>query len=208
MHLGRGLAPQPSRFSPQLPLVARLSHPLGQHCRCGHPLGKPARLANVPRSVSDNGAYPDGHRECDGDSHGRHAVLHDFCMSIPFGAILVAAGLVGAFTGFGSAASLHIAGLGALSMVVSSVSLARWKVNESSLPFTAANAIISVVLAHWMWLRAKLGMAVVGSKAIMFLSATMALFLVYNMVAGGNPPKREKSGVQERVDLNASVYQN
>lgn len=92
-------------------------------------------------------------------------------MSIPFGAILVAAGealesprgfsrslapcnsgpsdvvahfagLVGAFTGFGSAASLHIAGLGALSMVVSSVSLARWKVNESSLPFTAANAII------------------------------------------------------------------
>ena len=66
----------------------------------------------------------------------------------------------------------------------------------------------SVVLAHWMWLRAKLGMAVVGSKAIMFLSATMALFLVYNMVAGGNPPKREKSGVQERVDLNASVYQN
>lgn len=47
-------------------------------------------------------------------------------------------------------------------------------------------------LAYWMWIRVKLGEAVLFSSSVMWLSAAMCVFLVYNLIAGGNPPKKDK----------------
>ena len=75
----------------------------------------------------------------------RHAILHDFCMSIPYGAIIALVGVVGSFIGLGSRAGLNLAGLGLVALTSSAVSLAQWKRKSSSTIFTATNAIVRFV---------------------------------------------------------------
>jgi hypothetical protein len=42
-----------------------------------------------------------------------------------------------------------------------------------------------------MWQRPAVGMAGLAAKALSLLSGAMLLFLVYNVAAGGNPPKKD-----------------
>jgi len=163
-------------------------------------------------------------------------VLHDFCMAIPYGAIIGAtgepppassptpapralppparsppppgrpsAGLAGLLTGFGRSASLHLMGLGAASLLLSWLSLSRWQARDSSAAFTAGNALLSAGLAYWMYLRARLGVTVAASKAVMYVSAAICAFLVYNLAAGGNPAKKDKAGGEPGGDPAAAA---
>jgi hypothetical protein len=42
-----------------------------------------------------------------------------------------------------------------------------------------------------MWQRPAAGMASLAAKALSLLSGALLLFLVYNVAAGGNPPKKD-----------------
>lgn len=42
-----------------------------------------------------------------------------------------------------------------------------------------------------MWQRSAVGVAAVAAKALSLLSGALLLFLVYNIAAGGNPPKKD-----------------
>lgn len=54
---------------------------------------------------------------------------------------------------------------------------------------------IALALAFSMWQRSAAGLAAVAAKALSLISGAMLLFLVYNIAAGGNPPK--KDGAEE-----------
>jgi hypothetical protein len=58
---------------------------------------------------------------------------------------------------------------------------------------------VSIAAAVISWQRLQAGVVVVPSGVAFALSVAMALFATYNMLAGGNPPKREKPAVSELV---------
>lgn len=70
---------------------------------------------------------------------GRHAVLHDFCMCIPYGAVLLAAGLAMLATG-GGAAGGALCLFGGVHTLLAMASLRAWKRGATSAPFTALSA--------------------------------------------------------------------
>jgi hypothetical protein len=73
------------------------------------------------------------------DSHAGHAFLHDFCMTIPYGALVAAGGLVSLFFG-ASSLGMQVAGAGAVVCASSVCSLKSWKAGGSSTLFTLASA--------------------------------------------------------------------
>ena len=75
-----------------------------------------------------------------GASHsGRHAVLHDFCMVIPFSAIVAAAGLATLLLG-SRQVGLQLLVAGAVLGAAAASSLSRWKKGLSSRSVTSLAA--------------------------------------------------------------------
>lgn len=69
----------------------------------------------------------------------RHAFLHDFCMCIPYGALLLAGGLAGKLCGWGQPAAV-MAVLGAAQVVLSNLSLRAWRAGKATTPITLSEA--------------------------------------------------------------------
>jgi hypothetical protein len=76
-----------------------------------------------------------------GQEHGqgRHAALHDFCMCIPYGALLLAGGAASLLTG-GSKAGAALCLFGAVHALLAALSLRAWKRGASSAPYTLLSA--------------------------------------------------------------------
>jgi hypothetical protein len=70
------------------------------------------------------------------EPHKRHAVLHDFCMVIPYGAIMVAAGLISLAFKSGTRGML-IAAIGTLQLLLAVKSLGNWRKGQASTICTA-----------------------------------------------------------------------
>ena len=69
----------------------------------------------------------------------RHAILHDFCMSIPFGSVVLAAGVVSLLFGSGKQGlAFALAGTGILA--ASFFSLVQWRAQRPSTAFTLLSA--------------------------------------------------------------------
>ena len=80
---------------------------------------------------------------------GEHAFLHDFCMSIPYGCIVVLTGIAVAYMKPLAAGILLIAsGLGVL--VSSNISLKRWKQGKDTSVSTGVNLFIAGYHT-WLW---------------------------------------------------------
>jgi hypothetical protein len=97
--------------------------------------GRPLR---APGAVQTGTGTPTAQAAATG-AGSRHAVLHDFCMSIPYGSIAAAGGLVSLLFGAG-ALGWQVAAAGAAVLAASVLSLKTWKAGGSSLPFTLASA--------------------------------------------------------------------
>lgn len=69
----------------------------------------------------------------------RHAILHDFCMAIPYGAVVLAAGLVSLLFGSGTK-GLSFALGGASILAAAFFSLLQWRQQRPSTVFTLASA--------------------------------------------------------------------
>lgn len=74
-----------------------------------------------------------------GDSHKGHAFLHDFCMSIPYGAIAVFAGVALYVLGLTDLAGVAVVSGGTCAMA-SVLSLKEWKAGGSSTTYTLTSA--------------------------------------------------------------------
>ncbi|KAL4422629.1 hypothetical protein ABPG75_008826 [Micractinium tetrahymenae] len=124
-----------------------------------------------------------------GHGGGRHAFLHDFCMCLPYGALVAVGGLLARLFGWGQPAVVMMV-VGALQLALSSLSLKVWRQNKSAAPFTLLEAGLAGWLAYYAWRAVQQRVAPVFMAGLLGLSAAMALFLVYNVAAGGNPPRR------------------
>ncbi|KAE8777525.1 hypothetical protein D1007_49679 [Hordeum vulgare] len=122
----------------------------------------------------------------------KSAIIHDFCLGIPFGGLLFSMGLVGFLfwrspvsLTFGVAPGLAILGLAVLS-------LKGWRSGKSSLPFILAQAAVAAAVA---WKHCQ---AYTTTKKLLpwgfytALSALMICFYSYVLLAGGNPPPKKK----------------
>ncbi|GBF98034.1 hypothetical protein Rsub_11145 [Raphidocelis subcapitata] len=179
--------------------VSALGSPclLSQSRRLSSPARAPLQPARSP--VSSGMPQTRGQRAAvaakagsgDAASGERHACLHDFCMSIPYGATAVVGGLASQMFGGGSL-GLQVAAAGASVLVASAISLRSWRSGGLQTPFTLASAAASAWVAHTMWGRIAAGASPVVSGIMLALSGALAAFCVYNVAAGGNPPPKAK----------------
>ena len=125
----------------------------------------------------------------------RHAVLHDFCMGIPGGALLFAAGIVGRLSGAGRGAAIITLG-GAAQLALAFLSVKAWRRRSlalgSLLTATQAGvcAFLSAQLFKVLSASHKLAPKIVHG-VLLAVSSLLLLFLVYNLLAGGNPPPKK-----------------
>lgn len=73
------------------------------------------------------------------NSHAGHAKLHDFCMTIPYGAIALFSGLV-ALVFKAPAVGVQLAGAGGVVSICSVLSLKSWKAGGGSTLYTLTSA--------------------------------------------------------------------
>ncbi|KAL2634975.1 hypothetical protein R1flu_006454 [Riccia fluitans] len=121
------------------------------------------------------------------------AKIHDFCLGIPYGGMLVAGG----FTWFiltGSTAAIRFGViLGGALLFLSISSLKIWKQGKSSMPYIQGQAALAAII-FIRDSRKFLGGGSFFPTAISALaSGAMLAFYAYVYLAGGNPPKKEKS---------------
>ncbi|WIA13385.1 hypothetical protein OEZ85_006965 [Tetradesmus obliquus] len=126
------------------------------------------------------------------DPHAGHAKLHDFCMTIPYGGIALLSGVL-ALVFKAPAVGLQLVGAGVVISLCSLLSIKAWKGRSSSTPYTLVCAGSSGWIAYQMWQRVQASVAPVPSGILLALSAALAVFCVYNIIAGGNPPPAQKA---------------
>ncbi|KAK9824848.1 hypothetical protein WJX81_007102 [Elliptochloris bilobata] len=125
-------------------------------------------------------------------SPGRHAALHDFCMCIPYGALLLAGGFVSLLRG-GGATGAALCLFGCVHTLLAVLSLRAWKRGASSAPYTALSTAGAGFLAWRVFGRVAQGSSRLLDRPLLALAASLAAFTAYNLAAGGNPPKRAKA---------------
>jgi len=123
---------------------------------------------------------------------------HDFCLTLPFGALVAALGVLG-FVAKRSFASLVAGGsIGATLVCLGFASLRAWSVGASSLPWTASSAAVTATLAFAMGKKYMASSAIFPSGMLAFTSVLMLCFYAKNvLVDGGNPPKESQMAKSE-----------
>ncbi|XP_051203629.1 protein FATTY ACID EXPORT 1, chloroplastic [Lolium perenne] len=174
--------------------------PLTAMCMKSKCTGTPVEHATAPEHTGDEIPEPTtvvaATEEVDidlGDApQQKSAIIHDFCLGIPFGGLLFSMGLVG-FLFWRSPVSLTFGvapGLAILALAV--LSLKGWRSGKSSLPFILAQGAVAAAVA-WKHCQAY----TVTKKLLPWgfyaaLSAAMICFYSYVLLAGGNPPPKKK----------------
>ncbi|ONK69306.1 uncharacterized protein A4U43_C05F21470 [Asparagus officinalis] len=122
----------------------------------------------------------------------KYAKIHDFCLGIPFGGIVLGGGLFG-FLFSRNPASLTTNGvLGGAILAMGFISLKVWRQGLSSLPFMLGQAALAATLV-WKHLKAySLTKKAFPAVFYVAMSAVMLCFYSYVLIAGGNPPPKKK----------------
>ena len=125
----------------------------------------------------------------------RAAALHDFCMGLPYGFVaLLAGGALAVLLGApGRQAGIALALGGAAALAASVGSLRLWKSGgDSRFPFTTALFSVAAgeATAALRLSTAGDGLVRVVGGGLAATSALFAAFCVYNILAGGNPPRQ------------------
>ena len=142
----------------------------------------------VAQAVSADGQATS---EGGGDNRSKHAILHDFCMGLPYGTIFLVGGV--AAVPFVGTKGLVFALCGGLVLLLSILSLKQWRSRKSSKWCTLAGSCAAAVALwrSWSYIQAPYTMYTAIPAFASLLSGLMSLFLLYNVLAGGNPPKNQ-----------------
>eukprot|EP00475_Leptophrys_vorax_P013555 TRINITY_DN19921_c3_g1_i2.p1 TRINITY_DN19921_c3_g1~~TRINITY_DN19921_c3_g1_i2.p1 ORF type:complete len:301 (-),score=43.61 TRINITY_DN19921_c3_g1_i2:111-1013(-) len=127
-------------------------------------------------------------------SHSREAirqgaVIHDFCLGIPYGALLVAGGIAW-FTLAGSLNALRFGLiLGGLILANSISSLRAWQSQRSTLPYIVFQAALSSLVFVYEATRFAQTKNVFPTGLAALVSLVMVAFYTYIVMSGGSKPK-------------------
>eukprot|EP00271_Cylindrocystis_brebissonii_P015712 TRINITY_DN38693_c0_g1_i1.p1 TRINITY_DN38693_c0_g1~~TRINITY_DN38693_c0_g1_i1.p1 ORF type:complete len:331 (-),score=59.76 TRINITY_DN38693_c0_g1_i1:359-1351(-) len=127
------------------------------------------------------------------DAERRGAIIHDFCLGIPYGLVLATWGAL-AFLLTGSVEALRFGvGIGGILLAASIQSLQRWKKGKPTMACIAVEAGMTFVLL----LKEAAGspFSALPSLSSFLISAVMLGFFGYVAVSGGPPSKRTHKGL-------------
>jgi hypothetical protein len=164
-------------------------------CPAPAPASRPSSSTVVAAAASDGGTAP--------ASAGSHAMLHDFCMMLPYSGLALAAGATCLAFATLKPLAAPIAGLGVVSLVLAVASLKAWKAAPRShsgggaTALTLGNACVAGAAAYLAFPHVTVGTVAWVAGTIVVVSAAAALFCVYNVLAGGNPPPKGKAATSK-----------
>ncbi|KAG9454078.1 hypothetical protein H6P81_006982 [Aristolochia fimbriata] len=112
--------------------------------------------------------------------------MHDFCLTIPYGLIVLAGGVVG-YVKRGSTASLAGgAGSGILLLIAGILTLKAFEKRKNSYIGMILETVIAVVLTWVMGQRYIQTSKIMPAGVVAGLSALMTAFYLYKLATGGN----------------------
>ncbi|XP_073317420.1 protein FATTY ACID EXPORT 1, chloroplastic-like [Primulina huaijiensis] len=121
----------------------------------------------------------------------RAAKIHDFCLGIPFGGIVLSGGLIGfIFTRNPVNLSTGVLFGGSL-LALSFYSLKVWRQGKSSLPFILGQSVLSMALLWKNCQTYALTKKLFPTGLSTVISAAMLCFYLYVVISGGNPPPKK-----------------
>ncbi|KAI3446499.1 hypothetical protein Pfo_003164 [Paulownia fortunei] len=121
----------------------------------------------------------------------RAAKIHDFCLGIPFGGLVLCGGLVG-FIFSRSPVTLSTGVLyGGALLTLSTFSLKVWRQGKSSFPFILGQAVLSVALLWKNFQAYSMTQKLFPTGFNVVISAAMLCFYSYVVISGGNPPPKK-----------------
>ncbi|KAL3692791.1 hypothetical protein R1sor_006442 [Riccia sorocarpa] len=127
------------------------------------------------------------------ESPKKGAKIHDFCLGIPYGGLLVGGGLFW-FILTGSTAAIRFGViLGGALLFLSITSLKIWKQGRSSLPYIQGQAALTAIIFIRDSRRYLGGGGFFPTAVSALASGAMLAFYAYVYLSGGNPPKKEKA---------------
>eukprot|EP00270_Netrium_digitus_P021840 TRINITY_DN958_c0_g1_i2.p1 TRINITY_DN958_c0_g1~~TRINITY_DN958_c0_g1_i2.p1 ORF type:complete len:296 (+),score=72.90 TRINITY_DN958_c0_g1_i2:78-890(+) len=115
------------------------------------------------------------------------AALHDFCLGITFGLLLVAGGAFWFLLTRSPNAVRFGVGLGGILLATSVASMKAWQAGAASTPYVIAQAALSFSLFVLEVLRFLQTGALFPTLLTAIASLAMVGFYAYNIAAGGNP---------------------
>ncbi|KAK6127294.1 hypothetical protein DH2020_038957 [Rehmannia glutinosa] len=197
--------PCPTNFRPGK--VLNVMNSDGHGTNVSHLETKPTPSYTEDASTSHNGSSVKSHPVAEGfavggatNGHGqeqvisqpkRAAKIHDFCLGIPFGGLVLGGGLVG-FIFSRSAVTLSTGVLfGGALLALSTFSLKVWRDGKSSLPFILGQAVLSVALLWKNFQAYSLTKKIFPTGFNVVISAAMLCFYSYVVISGGNPPPKK-----------------
>ncbi|EPS60887.1 hypothetical protein M569_13914, partial [Genlisea aurea] len=120
------------------------------------------------------------------------AKIHDFCLGIPFGGLVLSGGLVEFIFSRNAAASGTSMLIGGSLLALSTLSLKIWGQGKSSLPFILGQAVLAFTLLWRNFQSYSLTPKVFPSGLNAAISAAMLCFYAYVVLSGGNPPPKKR----------------
>ncbi|MCO5548897.1 hypothetical protein L7F22_002359 [Adiantum nelumboides] len=125
------------------------------------------------------------------DTPKKFAKIHDFCLGIPYGGILVIGGFLW-FIVSGSTAPIRFGVLlGGILLGLSVTSLSAWKEGKPTTTYIIGQAVISSILALRQIRRFFEAKAFFPSVIFTLISVGMLGFFCYVFLAGGSPPPKQ-----------------
>ncbi|KAL6974128.1 hypothetical protein U1Q18_028311 [Sarracenia purpurea var. burkii] len=119
------------------------------------------------------------------------AKIHDFCLGIPFGGLVLSGGIAGfIFTRNSTTLSTGVLFGGAL-LALSTFSLKVWRQGKSSLPFILGQAVLATALLWKNFQTYSTTLKLFPAGFYAFISAAMLGFYFYVVMSGGNPPPKK-----------------
>ncbi|RLM74227.1 protein FATTY ACID EXPORT 6-like isoform X2 [Panicum miliaceum] len=136
--------------------------------------------------------------QAEGHLQKRSAKIHDFCLGIPFGGLLFSMGLLGYMFSRSTISIVLGVAPGLATLLLGTLSLKFWRSGKSSFLSILAQAAISAFLA-WKYSHAYfLTNRLLPWGFYASLSAAMACFYGYVLLAGGNPPPKKLAAIPQQ----------
>ncbi|XP_068311848.1 protein FATTY ACID EXPORT 5-like [Pyrus communis] len=112
--------------------------------------------------------------------------MHDFCLTIPYGLVLIGGGVFGYFRKGSTASLAGGAGIGLLLTLAGYISLKAFEGKKNSYPAFILETVCAALLTWVMGQRYMQTSKIMPAGVVAGISAVMTGFYLYKIATGGN----------------------